>query len=86
VRQPVGFFWSGEGENPSFGQKSRRGRRGGASRLNSATMLSPWRWPFKVSMLAAKFAKKNWPGIERCIKLSSGLYGIHSAAIGVKGL
>lgn len=33
-----------------------------------------------------KVREKTWPGIERCIKLRSGLYGIQSAAVGVKGL
>jgi hypothetical protein len=31
------------------------------------------------STLAAKFREKTWPGIERCIKLRSGLHGIHPA-------
>jgi hypothetical protein len=33
-----------------------------------------------------KVREKTGPGIERCIKLSSGLYLIDSAAVGVKDL
>jgi hypothetical protein len=33
-----------------------------------------------------KVRKKTCRGTERCIKLRSGLHGIHSAAVGVKGL
>ena len=33
-----------------------------------------------------KVHEKTWPGIERCIKLRLGLYGIHSDAVGLKGL
>jgi hypothetical protein len=30
--------------------------------------------------------EKTWPGVERCIELRLGLYRIHSAAVGMKGL
>ena len=78
-----GFSGVVEGENPSSGQKSLRG--GALSpqfcdNVNSVAMAI-------LSIDAGrKVREKTWPGIECCIKLRSGLYGIHSAVVGVKGL
>jgi hypothetical protein len=86
VRQACRVFLEWRGREPFF--RAEEPSRASRGRLSPQFCDNVKSVAMAIQSIDAgrKVREKNWPGIERCIKLSSGLYGIHSAAVGVKGL